>query len=41
MAIKSRYYVINVVLKEMINEGIIGLTLPNIPKSAKQRYYVL
>ena len=37
----SRYYVINVVLKEMINEGIIGLTLPNIPKSAKQRYYVL
>ena len=37
----SRYYVINVVLKEMINEGIVGLTLPNIPKSAKQRYYVL
>ena len=37
----SKYYVINVILKEMIEYGIIGLTLPDVPKSAKQRYYTI
>jgi hypothetical protein len=26
-------------LKELINEGKIELTMPEIPKSVKQRYY--
>ena len=36
----SKYYVINVILKSMINDGKVALTLPNVPKSSKQKYYV-
>lgn len=35
----SKYYAINIMLKELINEGKIELTMPEIPKSVKQRYY--
>lgn len=35
----SKYYAINIMLKELINEGKIEMTMPEIPKSVKQRYY--
>lgn len=35
----SRYYAINVIVKEMIEDGKIGLTIPESPKSKNQRYY--
>lgn len=35
----SKYYAINVMLKELINEGKIGLTIPEMPKSGRQQYY--
>ena len=37
----SKYYAINVMLKELINEGKIGLTIPEMPKSGKQKYYMI
>ena len=37
----SRYYIIGVVIKDLINEGLIGLTIPEMPKSGKQRYYTI
>lgn len=37
----SKYYAINVMLKELINEGKIGLTIPEMPKSGKQEYYMI
>ena len=37
----SKYYAINVMLKELINEGKIGLTIPEMPKSGRQRYYTM
>ena len=37
----SKYYAINVMLKELIKEGKIGLTIPEMPKSVKQRYYAM
>lgn len=37
----SKYYAINVILKSMIDDGKVALTLPNVPKSSKQKYYAV
>ena len=37
----SKYYVINVILKGMIDEGKVALTMPDVPKSSKQKYYAV
>ena len=35
----SKYYTINIILKGMIEEGKVALTIPDVPKSSKQKYY--
>jgi ATP-dependent DNA helicase RecG len=37
----SKYYAINVILKSMIDNGKVALTLPDVPKSSKQKYYAV
>lgn len=37
----SYFYVVNNLLKGLIEKGKIGLTIPNKPRSAKQKYYVI
>lgn len=37
----SKYYAINIMVKDLINEGKIGLTIPEMPKSGKQKYYTI
>ena len=35
----SRYYTMKAVLEPLIRQGLIKLTIPDKPKSSKQRYY--
>lgn len=37
----SKYYVINVIIKRLVDEGKIALTIPDIPRSSKQKYYAV
>lgn len=37
----SKYYVINVIVKGLIDEGKVALTIPNMPRSSKQKYYAV
>ena len=37
----SKYYTINIILKGMIEEGKVALTIPDVPKSSKQKFYAV
>lgn len=37
--IRSAYYLVTTYLKPMIEKGILGMTIPEKPKSKYQKYY--